>query len=148
MVNFRVGRRKALAMMAVGVVAAVSVAAWLLLGTDGLLAVLIVNSLAAPLVLGWLIAQAERRTRVLVTRIRDEVAVVAKGEQARLDDLSARLDDLDGQAAWSGEQAERLLVALNARLTRTEMLQARFFAAFSETVGRPLPDWKGGDRSE
>lgn len=148
MVTLRFGRRKVLALLAVGVVAAASVAAWLLYGTDGLLAVLIVNSLAAPLVLGWHLAQVERRTRVLVSRVQDAVTVAAERQQSSLDELSARLDDLDDQAAWNSEQAERLLAALNARLTRTEMLQERFTAALTEGVEGSTPQRPGAHDPE
>lgn len=98
----KVGRKKLLAAAGLAGVAFLAVVAWLLWGTDGLLAVTLATLLLTSLGLGWLVVQSQRQVRVLLTQARPAVS-----------DPVSRPDR-------SGEQAEQLLRAVHAGFARSE----------------------------
>lgn len=103
----RIGRRKAIGAAIAVLIVAIAASAWLVGGTDLLLAVVLATVVAGVGGVGYLIAQSERRLRT---------QVVATVEQ-RLDALA---NDLGGRLQRPGEQFEALLRALQASHIRLE----------------------------
>lgn len=134
-VSLRLGKRKILALTAIGLTAVVALAAWRLFGTDGLLAVLIATSMVTPLAIGWLAVRTERRTRLLATQLQQTVTAAQAAQVSRIDGLGGRIEDLEQGAAWQGDQAERLLTAVNARLTRAELTQQQLADVIRQSHG-------------
>lgn len=121
--NLQIGTRKALGFVGLVLAVVAGLVAWLLFGTTGLLLVLIATSVAAPLAIGWFVVQAERRTAIRISNMRDAVARALQSQQNRLDDIVEDLDEFTSRAVWDGERAERFLTTLDARLIRTERMQ-------------------------
>ncbi|HJQ92334.1 MAG TPA: hypothetical protein VJ950_11550 [Acidimicrobiia bacterium] len=98
----RIGRRRVMAALALVAIVAVAVAAWVLWGTDGLLAVAFSATQLAILGIGWLIIRVERNLVRLVSETRNalEKAIAATSE--------------------TGGQAEQLLRAVHAGFARSE----------------------------
>ena len=114
----RIGRRRAMAAVALVVMAAVAAAAWAILGTDGLLAVSFATTLLAILGLGSLIVRVERNLVRLVSETRKslETAIAATSE--------------------TGEQAEQLLRAVHAGFARSDHILDTLVAEWRQTAER------------
>jgi len=103
----RIGRRKLLGGAASVLVAALALGAWLVGGTDLLLAIVLATVVAGLGGVGYLIVQAERRARENLKATVDR----------RLDDLAR---DLDSKLHLPGEQFEALLRAIKSSHVRLE----------------------------
>jgi hypothetical protein len=86
----RFGRRKTLAVGGLVVFAAISLVAWLIWDTDGLVAGTLTTLVIATLGLGWLVAESQRQITSLLGEIRMTIlaAIEASGEP---DDRAERL---------------------------------------------------------
>jgi predicted O-methyltransferase YrrM len=132
--GLKLGNRKILALVAAVLIAAGSLLAWRWGGTDALLGAVLVTFLGSTLALAWLTAQSERRIRLLVTRL-ERMSQANHGEQdEQLRGLNQRFDDLEARASRPGEQAEKLLMAINARFTRAELTQDRLAQLIRDTA--------------
>jgi len=98
----KIGKKKVMAAGGLLLIAAVAFTAWLLWGTDGLLAATLGTLLLATLGLGWLVVQSQRQVRVLLGQTQSAV-VNAVSTTDR-----------------SGEQAEQLLRAVHAGFVRSD----------------------------
>lgn len=112
----RIGKRKAIAAAGLIGIAAVAVTAWLLWGTDGLLATTLVTLLLSILGLGWLVVQSQRQISVLLGESRSI---------SKVDTVAA--------AGWSGDQAEQLLRAVHAGFTRLDHVLDTLVSEWQET---------------
>lgn len=98
----RIGKRKVMAAGGLLLVVVVALTAWLLWGTDGLLAATLGTLLLSTMALGWLVVQSQRQVRELIGQTRSApVSVVSTTDP-------------------SGEQAERLLRAVHAGFVRSD----------------------------
>jgi len=131
--GLKLGKRKILALVIAGLIGAVSFVAWRFGGTDGLLAVLLVTFLASIGALAWFTSRLERRIRLLITKLESASREDRAEQDERLQGLNHRFDELEAQASRPGEQAEKLLLAINARFTRAELTQERMVAMLRES---------------
>lgn len=98
----KIGKRKVMAAIGLLVIATVSLSAWSIWGTDGLIAATLVTVLLATGGLGWLVAESQRQIRILLGDTRMSV----------MNSIAA--------ADKSGEEAEQLLRAVQAGFVRSD----------------------------
>jgi len=103
-------------------VAAVAMAVWRAVGTDGLVLMAILTSVGAPLALGWFMLQAERRSMRRLEEIRHQVAKGLQDVTTQIEQVASSTNELASRTTWDGERADRFLTALDGRLSRTELL--------------------------
>jgi predicted O-methyltransferase YrrM len=113
----RIGRRKTIAAVGLVIGCAIALAGWILWGTDGLLAATLIILLVGLMAVGWFVAQSERHIR--------SVVMGQRGDQSRaIEEIRAVSDRLQDAAGLikgaSGDQAERLLKAVQAGFLRSE----------------------------
>jgi len=125
----RIGKRKVTAFIGFVLVAALTITGWSVWGTDGLIAVTLVTLFTTLIAVGWLVAQSERRVLTITRDILNKQStslgqIVAVSGQLQSDaNLIA--------ANTSGEQAERLLRALEAGFLRAD-----------NTLDTLIADWR------
>ncbi len=120
--SLRIGPRKALGLAALVVVAAVAMAVWRAVGTDGLLLMAILTSVGAALAVAWFMLQAERRTMRRLEEMRQHFARGLQGLTTQIEQVGSSTNELASRITWDGERADRFLTALDGRLSRTELL--------------------------
>ena len=98
----RFGRRKTLAVVGLVVIAAISLVAWLIWDTDGLIAGVLTTLVITTLGLGWLLAESQRQITNLLGEIRTTILAAIEA--------SEEPDD----------RAEQLLRAVQAGFVRSD----------------------------
>lgn len=137
----RIGKLRTLAILGAILAVATAVAAWSLWSTNGLLFVLLIVVMGVGLATALLIVRTEKRQRLLVANVRSALSGILGTQHERLDAIESELVTTDGQlqevvvaAAWQGEQWDRLLTAVDARLTRVELAQQHGIKEVAEAV--------------
>lgn len=98
----KIGKRKVMAAIGLTLIVVVSLSAWNIWGTDGLVAATLVTVLIATGGLGWLVVESQRQVRILLGETRTSV-----------------MNSIAG-ADRSGEEAEQLLRAVQAGFVRSD----------------------------